>query len=91
MKNETRVLRKSEVLKITGQSNTTIFERTKEGLFPTSISLGGRSVGYLEHEIYAVLTARAAGRSDKDIRELVTLMIAMRKVQADAFLDNLIA
>jgi prophage regulatory protein len=88
---QTKILRKAEVIQITGLSNTSIFERTKDGLFPTNMSLGGRSVGYFEHEILALLTARAAGRTDEQIRELVSLMIAKRKEMADAFLADLVA
>lgn len=73
-----QILRKPEVIKITGLSNTSIFERTRKGLFPTSVSLGGRAVGYLEHEVKAVLTARAAGHTDEQVRELVTSLQEMR-------------
>jgi prophage regulatory protein len=90
MTTQTKILRKTEVIDITGISNTGIFERTKAGLFPTKIPLGGRSVGYYEHEILAVLNAYAAGRTDEQIRELITLMIAKRKEQADAFLAELV-
>lgn len=86
-----RVLRKTEVLTITGLSNTGIFELTKAGFFPTKIPISNRCIGYYEHEIHALINARAAGRSDKQIRELVTLMIAKRKEQADAFLADLVA
>ncbi|MGK0372997.1 MAG: prophage regulatory protein [Glaciecola sp.] len=85
------ILRKSEVIQMTKISNTGIFERTKDGLFPTSLSLGGRSIGYIKSEITALLTARAAGRTDEQIKELITLMIAKRKEQADAFLAALVA
>jgi prophage regulatory protein len=91
MNYQNRILRKAEVLKITGLSNTVVFCRTKEGLFPPNISLGGRAKGYLSEEIYALLNARAAGSTDEEIRKLVTLMIAKRKELADAFLADLVA
>jgi prophage regulatory protein len=91
MTNKTQILRKPEVIKMTGLSSTSIFEKTKSGLFPTSISLGSRAIGFIEFEIQALLAAHAAGRTDEQIRELVSLMIAKRKEQADAFLADLVA
>lgn len=46
-----RILRLSMVITKTGLSKTTLYERIKQGLFPAPISLGGRSVGWLESEI----------------------------------------
>lgn len=91
MNNQSKILRKPEVIQTTGLSNTSIFERTRDGRFPPSISLGGRAVGYLEHEVLALLTALAAGRSDEQIRQLITLMVAKRKESADSFLASLVA
>jgi prophage regulatory protein len=86
-----KILRKADVIIMTGLSNTVIFERTKDGRFPPSISLGGRAVGYFEHEIAALLTALAAGRSNEQVRKLMNLMVAKRKQSADSFLASLLA
>jgi prophage regulatory protein len=91
MNNQTKILRKPEVIKATGLSNTSLFERTKDGLFPTSISLGGRAVGFLENEVTAVVTARAAGQDDDQIRHLVKLLITKRKTDVDALMSSLTA
>ena len=91
MTNQTKILRKPEVIQITGLSNTSLFERTKDRLFPTSISLGGRAIGYLEHEVAAVVTARAAGYNDEQIRNLVKLLILKRQESADALMSSLVA
>lgn len=85
------VLRKHEVLKRTGLSNTSIFERTKDGTFPKSISLGGRAVGYLEHEVSAVIAARAAGQDDEQIKALVELMVTKRERLANDYITALTA
>lgn len=45
------VLRLPEVMKRTGLKRASIYERINEGTFPRNISLGGRSVGWLESEI----------------------------------------
>jgi prophage regulatory protein len=84
-----RILRKTEVTQITGLSNTTIYERKKAGLFPTSISLGGRAVGYLNHEVAALLAALAANYTDEEIKQLVKLMLEQRKQNASAFMTAL--
>jgi prophage regulatory protein len=86
-----KILRKPEVIQITGLSNTSIFERIREGLFPTSVSLGGRAVGFLDFEVFAVVAARAAGHNDEQIRHLVKLMTAKRKESANDFLASLTA
>ncbi len=54
----TRILRLPEVKRRTGLSRTTIYERIKTGVFPKHISLGARSVGWLEHEIEAWIATR---------------------------------
>lgn len=91
MNMQIKILRKPEVIRITGLSNTSIFERTKSGLFPSSISLGGRAVGYLESEISAIVTARAAGHNDEQIRQLVKVLIAKRTADVDALMSSLAA
>ena len=47
----TVILRLPTVKKRTGLSRSTIYLRMSEGKFPSSISLGGRAVGWLESEI----------------------------------------
>ncbi len=47
----TIILRLPTVKARTGLSRSTIYLRIAEGRFPTSISLGGRAVGWLESEI----------------------------------------
>ena len=45
------ILRLSEVKSRIGLSRSTIYLRISEGKFPKQISLGSRSVGWLEDEI----------------------------------------
>ncbi|MDT0596099.1 helix-turn-helix transcriptional regulator [Glaciecola petra] len=86
-----RVLRKPEVLKVTGLSSTVLYEQTRGGLFPTSMALGSRAIGYLSSEITAIVTARAAGYDDERIRELVKLLMQKRKESASALMSSLVA
>lgn len=53
-----RIIRLPEVKTKTGNSRSTIYEQIKRGTFPAPIGLGGRSVGWLEHEVDAWITAR---------------------------------
>ena len=57
------VIRISEVKTITGLSRSTIYDHIKKGLFPQSIKLGPRSVGWLRSEIEGWLNACAANRN----------------------------
>lgn len=47
----TSILRLPDVLKRTGLARSTLYLRIAQGLFPKPISLGFRSVGWLESEI----------------------------------------
>lgn len=63
----------------TGLSRATIYRLMAEGVFPKSIALGARSVGWPDVEVSAINTARIAGKSDDEIRALVTKLEAARK------------
>lgn len=47
------ILRLSAVKHRTGLSRSTIYLRMCQGIFPKQISLGGRTVGWIEQEIEA--------------------------------------
>ena len=48
---QTTILRLPTVKARTGLSRSTIYLRISEGSFPKPISLGGRSVGWIEAEV----------------------------------------
>ncbi|WP_299772300.1 AlpA family transcriptional regulator [uncultured Pseudoteredinibacter sp.] len=52
------ILRLPEVKQRTGLSRSSIYLRISNKEFPTPISLGGRSVGWLEDDINAWIVAR---------------------------------
>ena len=58
IKNKERILRLADVKTRTGLSRSTIYLNISNGTFPKHISLGRRSVGWLESEIDAWITAR---------------------------------
>lgn len=46
-----RLIRLKEVMKISGLSRSGIYKFIKEGKFPKSVSLGVRSVAWVEQEV----------------------------------------
>lgn len=57
-----RVMRLPEVMHKTGISRTTLYQMSKAGKFPASISLGGNIMGWIEAEIDKWIEARMAAR-----------------------------
>ena len=51
----TKILRLPEIIALTGLSRSTVYNRVTTGNFLTSISLGGRSVGWVASEVDAWL------------------------------------
>jgi prophage regulatory protein len=56
------IIRKAEVLRRTGFSASTLYLRIAKGEFPRQVSLGARSVGWIEHEIDAWIAGRVHAR-----------------------------
>jgi prophage regulatory protein len=54
------ILRRDDVLKKIGLGKSCLYELQARGEFPKSISLGGRSVGWLESEVNAWIEERIA-------------------------------
>jgi prophage regulatory protein len=65
-----------------GYSRSTIYLRVSQGLWTKPVSLGARAVGWPANEIAALNAARIAGKSDEEIRVLVTTLQAARKAAA---------
>ena len=64
-----------------GRANSTYWQDVKNGLAPPPIRLGERSVGWLQSELDAILSARAiASRADipLDIKVFVSILTAPR-------------
>ncbi len=56
------ILRRQRVVEKTGHPCSTLYRLVAEGKFPPPIKLaeGGRSVGWLEHEVDAYIASRVA-------------------------------
>ncbi len=46
-----RIIRLKEVIESTGLARSTVYKFISDGVFPIPISLGDRSVGWLESEV----------------------------------------
>jgi prophage regulatory protein len=68
----TSILRRKPVQAETGYSRSTLYLRISQGLFPKPVKLGPRAAGWPAMEVAAVNAARIAGKSDAEIRALVT-------------------
>ena len=73
------VLRLPSVKSESGLSRSTLYLRIRQGLWTKPVSLGGRAVGWPASEVAALNTARIAGKSDLEIRELVKTLESDRK------------
>jgi prophage regulatory protein len=59
-------------------SGTSVYNEQRDGLLTTAVAIGKRARGWPDYEIDAILSARIAGKSDDQIRELVKLLHAKR-------------
>jgi prophage regulatory protein len=66
------VLKKADVAKTTFQN------QMNEGLMTPPVHVGARRVAWPEYEIDEILKARIAGKSDFEIKTLVTKLVAQR-------------
>lgn len=57
-----RILRLHDVLGCTGLGRSTVYKYIEEGSFPRPISLGERSVGWVETEVQEWIVARIEER-----------------------------
>lgn len=73
------MLRRPKVSQTIAMSRSATYNLIAEGLFPPGVKLSTRAVAWPEHEVNQVLSARIAGKSDDEIRQLVRDLVAKRK------------
>ena len=79
------ILRPAQVMARAGLGNTAMHEAEADELLPRFFKInGGRASGIFEHELDAVLEARAAGATNDQIREIVRRQVVQRKARFDA-------
>lgn len=62
MDSRIKIIRLSEVIGRTGLSRSSIYRKISENNFPGSVSLGGKSVGWVEGEVCKWIEDRIAER-----------------------------
>ncbi|WP_413285032.1 helix-turn-helix transcriptional regulator [Vibrio sp. MA40-2] len=70
---EIKIERKKQVLARVPFSKATLHRYINDGIFPPSINLGGRAVGFFKHEVDAYLVAAANGECLNDAVEQLLL------------------
>lgn len=80
-----RLLRLPAVMAETGyKTHASIYGLIRQGLFTKPVSIGQRSVGWPDNEVNVINIARAAGKSEEQLRELVNRLHAQRQEMAEA-------
>ncbi len=74
-----KILRLPTVLSARGRSKSAHYLDIQEGLFTTPVYIGARAVGWPSNEVNAINEARIAGKSDVEIRALVSQLEVARK------------
>jgi prophage regulatory protein len=59
-----RIMRRPEVLELTGLSETTLWRREREGTFPARRRIGPHAVGWLSTEILSWISNLPAAADD---------------------------
>jgi prophage regulatory protein len=60
------------------RSDASIYNAIRDGLFPVGVQIGQRARGWPDYEVTAINTARIAGKSEDEIRDLVKLLHSKR-------------
>ena len=80
----TAIRRLPAVLSLVGCSRSNLYQQITQGLWPRPVRISGRSVGWPEGEIQAILAARIAGWSEERIKSLVADLV-VKRTQFDCF------
>ena len=73
-----KFIRPAGAIEAYGKKRTAFYSDVAAGLLPPLVKLGPRASAIPEHELDAVLSARAAGKSPDEIRALVSVLVARR-------------
>lgn len=78
LNNDLQLLRRKEVIRLTARSRSSLLNDEKAGLFCPPVSIGGRSVAYVKHEVDEIIKARIQGKSNQQIKSIVTQLLGQR-------------
>lgn len=88
------ILRRPGLCARTGKSMSSNYRDIDDGLLTKPLPIGDRAVGWPDYEIEAINQARLWGKSDEEIKKLVSWLMearAMAASQRDIGLDKLLA
>lgn len=88
------MLRRQGLCARTGKSMSSNYRDIGNGLLTASLAIGERAVGWPDFEIEAINQARLQGKSNDEIRVLVSLLMKARttsEIAVDAVLGELTA
>jgi prophage regulatory protein len=77
-----RLIKRPIVSDLTGLPNSSLYRDIGIGLFTHPVKLSHRSVAWPLSEVQQIISARIAGKSDTEIKRLVSELEAARKVDA---------
>ena len=72
------LLRMPDVIQRTGFSKSTIYNKINAGLFPQRVRVGLRAMAFVSTEIDSYLNALIQGKSNEQIKELITELFRLR-------------
>ncbi len=61
------------------RADASVYNAIRDGLFTSGVAISQRAKGWPDHEAQAIATARVAGQSEAEIRELVKVLHAKRR------------
>ena len=79
LNNHLQLLRRNEVIRLTARSRSALLIDEKAGLFCPSISIGDRAVAYVKHEVDEIIKARIQGKTNQQIKSIVTDLLGQRQ------------
>lgn len=74
-----KMLRPELVIDKIGKKKSSLYSDILKGLFTSPVKIGARASAWPENEVSALIAARIAGKSDDEIRQLVTSLHEARK------------
>jgi len=74
-----KLIKKPKALDALAESNSTFYSNISKGLVTPPIRLGAQSVAWPQHEIEAIISARIAGKSPEEVKQLVIELVANRQ------------
>ena len=78
----TYMVRRPECCKTLGKGRTAFYNDINNGLFPPPVYVTSRTVAWPSNELNAVLNARIAGKTECEIKELVSELVDLRRQTA---------